>query len=211
MNIDMLLLYTLVAFFYVISPGPAVFLAISNCLSNNLKAVAYSSLGNISGLFILSSVSMLGLGALLMTSASLFLAVKIIGALYLLYLGIKQIRMAGKLKMTADGQSNMPTKSMPKYFQEGFILASTNPKAILFFTALFPQFLELEANVSLQFFSMTGIFMLLSFGSLMSYAMIFKHAKSALTKGQRMAWFHRITGGLFIGMSAVLLQLKNNS
>jgi len=211
MNLDMLMLYTVVAFFYVISPGPAVFLAISNCLSNSLKAVAYSTLGNISGLFILSSVSMLGLGALLMTSASLFLAVKVIGALYLLYLGIKQIRMAGKAKMTAQGQPNMPGKSMSKYFQEGFILASTNPKPILFFTALFPQFLQLEGNVSLQFFSMTGIFMLLSFGSLMSYAMVFKHAKNALTKGQRMAWFHRITGGLFIGMSAVLLQLKNNS
>ena len=152
MDIDMLLLYTVVAFFYVISPGPAVFLAISNCLSHNLKAVAYSSTGNIAGLFLLSSVSMLGLGALLMTSASLFLAVKIIGALYLLYLGIKQIRLAGKSKMTADGQQHMPEKSMPKYFQEGFVLASTNPKPILFFTALFPQFLQLDANVSLQFF-----------------------------------------------------------
>ncbi|EPJ46162.1 MAG: transporter, LysE family [Osedax symbiont Rs2] len=211
MDIDMLLLYTLVAFFYVISPGPAVFLAISNCLTENLKAVAYSSAGNITGLFLLSSVSMLGLGALLMTSASLFLAVKIIGALYLLYLGIKQIRMAGKAKMTASGALNISQKPMLKYFQEGFVLASTNPKPILFFTALFPQFLQLEANVTLQFFSMTGIFMLLSFGSLMSYAIIFKYAKSALTKGQRMAWFHRISGGLFIGMSAVLLQLKNTN
>jgi threonine/homoserine/homoserine lactone efflux protein len=210
MNIDMLILYTVVAFFYVISPGPAIFLAIANSLSNNMRAVFYSSLGNITGLFILSAVSMLGLGALLLTSASLFLAVKIIGALYLLYLGLKQIYLAQKAKLVAEESNTKKIKSHFSYYREGFFLAATNPKPILFFSALFPQFLQLEGNLTLQFFSMTAIFMLLSMISLMSYAAIFKQAKGALAKGKRMAWFHRITGGLFIGMGALLLQLKSN-
>ena len=190
MNLEMLLLYTVIAFFYVISPGPAIFLAIANGLSGNMKNVFFSSLGNISGLFLLSTVSILGLGALLLTSSSLFLAVKISGALYLLYLGLKQIKLASHAKLPLADLAN-------------------NPKAIIFFTALFPQFLDIEHNLALQFFSMTAIFMLLSLCSLLSYAFIFRQAKSSLTKGNRMAWFHRITGGLFIGMGVLLLQIRS--
>jgi threonine/homoserine/homoserine lactone efflux protein len=58
---------------------------------------------------------------------------------------------------------------------------------------------------------MTAIFILFSFIPLMSYGFIFKHAKQALTKSKSMAWFERITGGLFIVMGGLLLQLKNNS
>jgi len=209
MNIDILILYTVIAFFYVISPGPAIFMAISNGLTGAMKNVLYSSLGNISGLLLLSTVSMLGLGALLLASSSLFLAVKIIGALYLLYLGLKQIRLASRAKLAVDESAYIALKKPLQYFQEGFLLASTNPKAILFFTALFPQFLDLQQNITLQFFTMTGIFMLLSLCSLLSYAIIFRQAKSFLTKGSRMPWFHRISGGLFIGMGALLLQLKS--
>lgn len=209
MNLEMLLLYTVIAFFYVISPGPAIFLAIANGLSGTMKNVFFSSLGNISGLFLLSTVSILGLGALLLTSSSLFLAVKISGALYLLYLGLKQIKLASHAKLPLAELANNAIKNPFHNFKEGFLLASTNPKAIIFFTALFPQFLDIEHHLALQFFSMTAIFMLLSLCSLLSYAFIFKQAKSSLTKGNRMAWFHRITGGLFIGMGVLLLQIRS--
>ena len=209
MNTDMLLLYTAIAFFYVISPGPAIFLAIANGLTGPMKNVLFSSLGNISRLSLLSTVSILGLGALLLTSENLFLAVKIFGALYLLFLGLKQIKLASQAKLPVVEQSPQSFKSSFSYYKEGFFLASTNPKAILFFTALFPQFLEVGHSIVLQFFSMTAIFMLLSLLSLLSYAFIFKQAKGALAKGQRMTWFHRITGGLFIGMGVLLLQLRN--
>lgn len=208
MDLNILLLYTTVAFFYVISPGPAIFLAISNSLSHGIKTVVYSSLGNICGLFLLSAVSMMGLGALLLTSATLFLMVKIIGALYLLYLGYKQIKQAKKLHIE---KSNSRVKPSLGYFREGFFLASTNPKPILFFTALFPQFLQLDGNITLQFFSMTFIFMALSFISLLSYAVIFSRAKNLLSKGNAMVWFHRLTGGIFIGMSVLLMQLKTTN
>ena len=209
MNLEMLLLYTVIAFFYVISPGPAIFLAIANGLSGTMKNVFFSSLGNISGLFLLSTVSILGLGALLLTSSSLFLAVKISGALYLLYLGLKQIKLASQAKLPVAEFADKTIKKPFQYYREGFLLASTNPKPIIFFTALFPQFLDIEHHLALQFFSMTAIFMLLSLCSLLSYAFIFKQAKSSLTKGNRMAWFHRITGGLFIGMGVLLLQIRS--
>jgi len=210
MNLDVLLLYSVVSFFYIISPGPAVFLAISNAISTDMRIVAISSFGNIAGLFLLSAISILGLGALLLASSTLFLVVKVIGSSYLIYLGIKQFRIAKRTKslVVKKGKSNGKKKS--DYFYEGFFLAATNPKPILFFTAIFPQFLDVETAIMPQFFIMTTIFMTLSFISLFSYGYISKSAKKLFSNQNGMSWFHRISGGLFVGMGFGLLQLKSS-
>ncbi len=210
MNYDVLLLYSVVSFFYIISPGPAIFLAISNAITTDLRIVAISSLGNIVGLFLLSSISILGLGALLLASSTLFMVVKIIGSSYLIYLGIKQFRIAKTTKYLPVKKGKTNFKNKLDYFYEGFFLAATNPKPILFFTAIFPQFLDLENSILPQFFIMTTIFMTLSFISLFSYGYISKSAKILFANQRGMSWFHRISGGLFIGMGFGLLQLKSS-
>lgn len=209
MSIEVLFIYITIAFFYIISPGPAVFLAINNGAVADMKAVIASSAGNVLGLFVLSSVSILGLGAILISSALLFLVVKIIGAAYLVYLGLKQILKARKLNLVVEQNSNVNALSLKKYFLESFIVAVTNPKPILFFIALFPQFLNINSAIAPQFFVLTGIFMFISFLSLYSYGYIAKSAKRLLNSESIMQWFHRITGGLFIFMGIGLLKLKN--
>jgi len=210
MTIDILLVYCVVSFFYIISPGPAVFLAISNGMTIDMKAVSLSSFGNIVGLFILSAVSIFGLGALLMTSAALFMAVKIVGAGYLIFLGVKQFRNT-KAILSTDLDAPVLSRKKRSLFLEGFWMAVTNPKPILFFTALFPQFLNLETSLMPQFFVLTSIFMFFSFLSLFSYGLISKMAKGWLIDTNRMVWFHRVTGGIFIGMGIGLLQLKSGA
>lgn len=210
MNIDTLLVYLLVTFFYVTSPGPAVVLAIINGLRANMKTVAISSFANILGLFILSSASILGLGVLLTTSATLFMLVKFIGAFYLVYLGIKFIKNKNVLNID-DINSNEKIKSNKSYFFESFFLAVTNPKPILFFTAIFPQFLDLQISILPQFLIMTFAFLFISFFSLCSYAYLAKKSKSYLSDKNRMNWFHKITGGIFISMGIGLLSLKNHN
>ena len=210
MNIDTLLVYLVVTFFYVTSPGPAVVLAIINGLRANMKTVAISSFANILGLFILSSASILGLGVLLTTSATLFMLVKFIGAFYLVYLGIKFIKNKNVLNID-DINSNEKIKSNKSYFFESFFLAVTNPKPILFFTAIFPQFLDLSVSILPQFLIMTFAFLFISFFSLCSYAYLAKRSKSYLSDKNRMNWFHKITGGIFISMGIGLLSLKNHN
>lgn len=210
MNIDTLLVYLVVTFFYVTSPGPAVVLAIINGLRSNMKTVAISSFANILGLFILSSASILGLGVLLTTSATLFMIVKFIGAFYLVYLGIKFIKNKNVLNID-DINSNEKIKSNKSYFFESFFLAVTNPKPILFFTAIFPQFLDLSVSILPQFLIMTFAFLFISFFSLCSYAYLAKKSKSYLSDKSRMNWFHKITGGIFISMGIGLLSLKNHN
>ncbi|NVK17320.1 MAG: LysE family translocator [Methylocystaceae bacterium] len=211
MSLDILLMYFVVSFFYVISPGPAIFLAISNGMTQGGRAVVASTLGNVCALFILSAVSMFGLGALLMTSAVLFTGLKIIGALYLVYLGVKQFKTSRGLHLKTLSAQAVATKSYAKNFREGFFLAITNPKPILFFTALFPQFLDVSRPLEIQFFVLTGVFMCLSFFSLGSYGLISRLAKGWLSDQKRMQWFHRITGGIFIVMGLSLLKLKRTA
>jgi threonine/homoserine/homoserine lactone efflux protein len=210
MHSDTLLLYIVVAFFYITSPGPAILLAIFNGLRANMRIVALSSFGNVVGLGVLSVASILGLGTILTASATLFMIVKFIGALYLVYLGIKFF-INNKIVNFDDTEEKKSYQHKSKliYFYEAFFLAVTNPKPILFFTAIFPQFLDLDAPILPQFTTMTTLFLTISFFSLCTYGLIAKRSKVWLSNNSRMSWFHRITGGIFIGMGIGLLQLKN--
>jgi len=208
MSLNTLLLYTVIAFFHVTSPGPAVFLAIANGIRGDMSKVVSSSFGNILGLSILSTASILGLGAIVTASATIFLIVKITGALYLIYLGIKFIKSSKAIDINALAKQENRQKSKKDYFKEGFILAVTNPKPILFFTAIFPQFLNTKADILPQFIVMTLIFMFISFGSLCFYGFLAKKSQKLLSNSKRVAWFHKITGGIFIALGIGLLQLK---
>ncbi len=210
MNTEIVLLYILVSFFYILSPGPAVFLAITNGITSGMKVVAFSSLANILGLFLLSSISMLGLGALLLSSAVLFMIVKIIGAIYLVYLGVKQILRAKSHSFLETGQQGREHRGYRACFMESFFLAVTNPKPILFFVALFPQFITTDQAIAPQFITLTGIFMAISFLVLYGYGYIAKSARKVLSQPSILQWFHRTTGGLFIFMGLSLLKLKNS-
>lgn len=209
MKHETLLIYFVVAFFYITSPGPAIVLAILNGIRTDMKTVAVASLGNILGLFILSAASMLGLGILLTTSATIFMIVKTIGALYLIYLGVKCILNGQSINFEKTNQTDSLQKRRSSYFYEAFFLAVTNPKPILFFTAIFPQFVDLKISVMPQFAVMTGIFLAISFTSLCTYGFTAKRAKVWLTGHNRMVWFHRITGGMFIGLGIGLFRFKN--
>ncbi|WP_419769967.1 MAG: LysE family translocator [Candidatus Marinarcus sp.] len=210
MNSELFFAYAVVALFYITSPGPAIFLAIANGLRTDMKTVALASFGNILGLFILSTAAILGLGVLLTTSMTLFIAVKVIGAAYLIYLGIKFLRNKGVITFDAV-EKNYKIKSKKAYFYEAFFLAVTNPKPILFFTAIFPQFLDTQRPIAEQFFIMTFLFLTISFCSLCTYASLAKKSKVWLSNKNRMNWFNKITGGLFITMGVGLLQLKNHN
>ncbi len=209
MNTDTLIIYVFVAFFYIISPGPAILLAIYNGAVNGSKVVMVSALGNIIGLMFLSILSISGLSAILLASSTLFAIVKIVGAFYLIYLGIRQLFSSNKGSNEKLELNN--NRSLSSYFKEGLLVAATNPKPILFFVALFPQFLDTSYSILPQFVIMTVIFMAFSFLSLSGYGYLAQKAKGVLSNINNMKWFHRISGGLFVGMGTSILFIKNES
>jgi len=207
MDLSFWLLFLAVATVAIASPGPAILLAISNSLSYGMKSVVLSSLGNIAGLFILSSGAIFGLGAILKTSTTLFLVIKVVGAAYLIYLGIRQWRSKTDLFING-GMTQKKVKSNKNLFLEGFLIAITNPKAVLFFTALFPQFINLQNALIPQFFIMTLSFMGMSFMALTTYGLLAAKAKRWLSTSNRVKWFNRTIGSLFVLIGIGLLQLR---
>lgn len=209
MSLQLLVIYSVFSFFYIISPGPAILLAISNGMTTGMRSVLLSTVGNITGLLLLSTASISGLGVILTSSATLFLIVKTIGALYLIYLGVRQFMKGKVLLLPETSKGEQRARSSRSLFLEGFFLAATNPKAILFFLALFPQFLDLQKPLLPQFAVLTALFMALSFLSLISYGFLGKSARGFFKNQTVMMWFHRITGGVFISMGIGLMQLKS--
>lgn len=209
MNPETILTFSAVAGLAILSPGPAILLALRNSVAYGLRAVMWSSLGNVTGIFMLSGAAMLGLGVLLKSSALLFGAVKLLGALYLFYVGLRHLcGRSSVVSGSANQSASARTSTRFALYREGFLLSATNPKPILFFTALFPQFLNANAPLLPQFFVLTGIFMLLSFITLLGYASVAGRARFFLAKPRVSSWINRIVGGVFISFGAAVLALR---
>jgi len=203
------MVYALVALISILSPGPAVLLAISNSVQFGLRRVAFSSLGNAVGVMLVSGLAMIGLGALLKSSALLFAALKLIGAGYLIFLGFRQWKSKSNVFERSNDLASGPQRTNLQIFTQSVMLALTNPKAILFFTALFPQFIDSEQSLLPQFFILTGTFMTISFCSLMMYGVVARTTRKWFSVPRHASWFNRVSGGLFMLLGVGLLRLKN--
>lgn len=209
MNYHTLLAYATVAALAIVTPGPAILLALRNSLTYGARSAVWSSLGNISGVFCVSAAAMVGLGVMLKSSATLFAAVKILGALYLFYIGIRHL--FGHSSAVSSANNAVATQQVAtgsKLYREALLVALTNPKAVLFFTALFPQFIDTMIPLLPQFFVLTGIFMVLSFLILMVYALLGARTRAWLIRPAFAKWINRIVGAIFVTFGAMLLVLR---
>jgi homoserine/homoserine lactone efflux protein len=210
MELSTWLLFSSFAIICILSPGPAVLLSVTNSLTHGFSKSVFSSLGNITGILVVSSAAALGLGAVLQTSTFLFTILKFSGAIYLIYLGIRQ--WCSKRNVFAQSiEISKPSQGKRISFVQGLLVAISNPKAVLFFTALFPQFIDLSKPIVIQFFILTTTFMLFSFLTLVVYALSAHSVKSWFAKEDRALWFNRISGTVFITFGLGMLRLRNRS
>lgn len=205
------LLFCALALVTAFSPGPAVLLAVTNSATLGMRKALLSSAGNAAGVFLVSATAMLGLGALLKTSAWLFGALKIVGAAYLIYLGIRQWRS----RLNIFDQAAMPTDVRPqtplRLFLQGLLVAATNPKSILFFTALLPQFMAPDAPVLRQFFALTLTFAACTVLSHFFYVALARGMSRWFAHEARARWFNRLAGTMFAALGVGVLRLRNGN
>jgi homoserine/homoserine lactone efflux protein len=206
MNIETWFGFFSVAAIATLIPGPAMLLVSTHSLSFGWTKSALTVLGNITGLAILSTVSILGLGALIIHSLLLFSALKIAGALYLLYLGVKLYKKG--IPVLVIDASRSKGASVSLYFQ-GITLALSNPKAIVFTTALFPQFIDPSKVLLPQFFVLVSTLMMLSFISLMSCAVLSARFVSLLSDEKVRDIIGKIFGSALIGAGVFLILSVN--
>lgn len=208
MQTSTLITYSLVAALSVVSPGPATLLAIRNGAAGGFRAVLPSTLGNVTGLFLLSAAAMLGLGVVLQSSAMLFLFLKLAGAAYLLYIGLRHLLGRSNIAPPPPGDAAQVPRGAGRLYLEAALVATMNPKPILFFTALFPQFLDAAAPLLPQFFILTGIFTAMSLVSLLVYGTLAHRARRLLRQPRIVVWINRLVGTLFIAFGLALQRLK---
>lgn len=138
MSIKLLLVFAVTEFLLSLTPGPAVFLVVSQGMKAGFRPSLRGTLGILSGNAIYFALSALGLGALLMASATLFQIIKYLGAAYLIFIGVKMLISKSETP-NSDEPAALPNRSL-RLFSQGLITQLSNPKAIVFFTALLPQF-----------------------------------------------------------------------
>jgi len=206
MDLNLLLIYTTISALYIATPGPAILLVILNSIRANFKVVLVSNSANVLGLIVLSTASILGLGILIKTAPLLFTLLKIIGAIYLAYIGYKLLNKDAKLNFDINN-TNTKKINYKSYFIESFITAVTNPKPILFFTAIFPNFIDYEENIYSQFYILTFIFVCLSFTILGLYGYLAIKSKALLQNPKAIGIFYKVSGITFILLAIGLLQL----
>lgn len=202
MTLDTWLPFFGVALVATLVPGPAMLLIATHSLSYGWRRSIATILGNVSGLVILSSLSVLGLGALIVSSYTAFLIVKFCGSAYLFYLGLKIWRSGIK---PIDAQAlAFPAKTSNLYLQ-GIVLALSNPKAIIFTAALFPQFVKIDQSVPLQFIIFALTLCSLSFTCLLGCAFISRKSFTTVRSSSIGNALSKVFGSAFMGAGIWLL------
>ncbi len=188
-------------------PGPTILLVISYALGHGRKAAPASVAGVALGDFTAMTASMLGLGVLLATSAMLFTALKWIGALYLIYLGIRLWRApVGSAEATAE------TRTRPgRIFMHLYAVTALNPKSIVFFVAFLPQFLDASAPLLPQIAIMETTFLVLATVNALLYAVMATAARRTIRKASVQRAVNRVGGSLLVGAGVLTLAWRKTA
>ncbi len=191
------------------TPGPAVLFIMTNASLHGWRKAVFAALGNIIGLLTLGIIAVTGLGTILKTSELIFNVIKYAGAAYLVYLGLKMVFQKSLDFTKINSRAVVPDASAGKIFWQALGVAISNPKAIVFLTALFPQFITIHQALIPQFTLLIATLMCFSFFFLMSYALLAHSAKTWLTKPGRIKVVNRTSGAIFIGFGLLLATSSN--
>lgn len=209
MPLENLLAFTLAAVVLIVIPGPSVLFTIGRALALGRMGGLLSVLGNALGLLPVIGLVALGVGGLVARSVVLFTIVKVVGAVYLMFLGVQAIRHRHR---AADAASRPAApRSLWRQLGEGFAVGITNPKTIAFFVAVLPQFVDLDAGaVPLQMVQLGLVFFIIALISDGAWALAAAAARNWFGRSpRRLSALSATGGGLMIGLGGVLLLTGN--
>ena len=199
MSFNLIMLFVLTVIIASIIPGPSMLLALTHGMRYGAKKTIASAMGNVSVTLVQASISLAGLGTILFSSEIIFQLIKWAGAVYLIYMGISMLRSSNMLLSTT--QLNQSTKwySLREMYMQSAFVTAGNPKAIIFFTAVFPQFINPDAPYLSQFFILVSTCILSAFCCFMIYAIGGQKIASLFSNTSVMKYIQKTIGGTFIG------------
>ena len=205
MNLRTWILFVVTEAVLCLTPGPAVLLVVSAGLRDGVRSGVSSTLGILAANAVYYAISATSLGAVLAASTRLYVAVKWAGSAYLVYLGLCDLlRPAPILGGGKDGSGQTKHR---RAFSNGFLLQAANPKAIIFFVALLPQFLDRSYSIPLQVLILGITSMVVEFVILLGYSGLAGKASSLVREPRYALLTHRIGGGMLILAGAGLALL----
>jgi threonine/homoserine/homoserine lactone efflux protein len=205
MELSTYLIYLSISIIASISVGPSVVLAAANGINFGLKKALSGVLGHVCAILILATISASGLGSLIIASKTTFLLIKYLGILYLLYISYAIWQNKGTWSLLNEPR-DMP--SGLSLYRKSLILGLSNPKALVFFTALFPQFIKAEQPLLPQFFILTTTSLTNAFIFTFAYALAGYNFKNKLQPMLNSGLLSKVTASLFLCFATVLAVTK---
>jgi threonine/homoserine/homoserine lactone efflux protein len=198
MNIHTWWLFATATFLISGTPGPNMLLILSQSVRFNIHSAVWGGLGCLSALLIMQSASAAGLGVLLHNAPTIYLA----------YLGFRIFRAPVSAQQDLDAVKVVAKPAPLALFKTGFMTAASNPKALLFATAFFPQFLNPSLPQLPQFGILLGTFIVIETSWYLAYALGGRKMAVYLKRASVLKMFNRVTGVAFVGFAVVMAGMK---
>ena len=200
--------YCIAAMIIILAPGPSVLFVIARAIAWGRATAVATVAGNVTGAFSLSVVVAVGLGPILQRSEIAFISVQVLGGLYLVYLGVTAIKHS---QIHASDMTNQGDIRPSKWrsMREGFWVGALNPKGIVFFAAILPQFVDREAGgITSQLILMGAIFAFLGFFSDSGWGILAGTIRNWLATELKRLVLMRMTGGVVMVILGLLTLLS---
>ncbi|MFD7731618.1 LysE family translocator [Kitasatospora phosalacinea] len=203
---DRLLAFAAVSFLLIVIPGPSVLFVIGRALAQGRRAALTTVAGNTTGAYALVVAVAFGVGAVVERSILLFTLLKLTGAAYLVFLGVKAWRERGSLRAAIGGAGAGTARGSLRTFGEGFVVGVTNPKTIVFFAAVLPQFVDRgRGHVTGQMLLLGLVFNVIAVASDMAWGLVAATAREWFARSpQRLSLVGGVGGLAMIGLGVTV-------
>lgn len=208
MSLEVWITYLIATTIILVIPGPTIILVVSQAVVHGRKSVIPLVAGVVFGDFTALTMSLLGLGAIMSASAALFTLFKWIGAIYLLYLGIKLWRSNPQENVAQHNNKDISSRSL---FRSSYIVTALNPKGIAFFVAFLPQFISHQEPIFNQLFLLGGSFLLLALLNAFLYAVFASQLREIIKRTSVRRCLNRCGGTALIGAGIVTAGMQRSA
>lgn len=198
MSFQAWLAFAAATFVLLVIPGPTILLVVSYALGRGMRAALPMAIGVALGDFTAMTLSLVGLGAVLAASATLFAVLRWVGAAYLIWMGWKLWRAGGVLRVEAREDAEPAWKMIA----HAWLVTALNPKSIIFFVAFVPQFMNPHTDWLTQMIVMETTFLVLAFCNALAYATLASRARAMTRDPRAVSVFNRAGGAALIGLGA---------
>jgi RhtB (resistance to homoserine/threonine) family protein len=205
-------LFVLMCIFLIILPGPDTAIATKNTLTVGRSGGLKTALGTCCALLIHTSAAVLGLSAIIVKSALLFSVFKYVGAVYLIYLGVKTLWSLKKREATASIEMNTDKQFVnTSCFKQGFLTNILNPKVAVFFLTFLPQFVDPGSNTFIPFLIMGITYTVLTSVWFLLYVYLINQISAFMKRPKAQNMIEGITGTILIGFGIKLALEKSHT